>query len=182
MFDKLLEKISMVEAVSPKRIFFYDTEFIEYPTTIDLISIGVVDDSGNEFYAVSNEFDYEKVKADEWLRNNVLSQLPDESEWKSREQIKNELLEFLSPSEEEPIELWGYYPAYDHVVLCWLFGRMVDLPEGMPKNTNCVYQLAEELDRVDDLPPDSDDEHDALVDAKWTKQAYGILRGLKNNV
>ena len=172
----------MVEAISPKRIFFYDTEFIEYPTTIDLISIGVVDSDGNEFYAVSNEFDRKRVEADDWLRDNVFSKLPDESEWKSREQIKNELLEFLNPSEDEPIELWSYYPAYDHVVLCWLFGRMIDLPEGMPKKTNCVRQLAEELDRVDDLPPDSDDEHDALVDARWVKQAYDILRGLKNNV
>jgi hypothetical protein len=182
MFDKLLEKTIIAEEVSPKRVFFYDTEFIEYPTSIDLISIGVVDDQDNDFYAVSNEFDYEKAKADDWLRDNVLSKLPDESEWKSREQIKNELLEFLNPSEDEPVELWSNYPAYDHVVLCWLFGRMGDLPEGMPKKTNCVQQLAEELDRVDDLPPDSDDEHDALVDARWVKQAYNILRGSKNNV
>ena len=35
------------------RRYFYDTEFIEDGTTIDLVSIGVVDETGREFYAVS---------------------------------------------------------------------------------------------------------------------------------
>ena len=39
------------------RRFFYDTEFIEDGTTIDLVSIGVVDETGREFYAVSTQFD-----------------------------------------------------------------------------------------------------------------------------
>ena len=37
--------------------FFYDIEFIEDGTTIDLVPIGVVDETGREFYAVSTEFD-----------------------------------------------------------------------------------------------------------------------------
>ncbi|MGH8862698.1 MAG: polyadenylate-specific 3'-exoribonuclease AS, partial [Jatrophihabitantaceae bacterium] len=37
--------------------FFYDCEFIEDGRTIELVSIGVVDESGREFYAVSTEFD-----------------------------------------------------------------------------------------------------------------------------
>ena len=37
--------------------FFYDCEFIEDGRTIDLVSIGVVDENGREFYAVSTEFD-----------------------------------------------------------------------------------------------------------------------------
>ena len=37
--------------------FFYDCEFIEDGTTIELVSIGVVDEDGREFYAVSTEFD-----------------------------------------------------------------------------------------------------------------------------
>ena len=45
------------------RKFFYDTEFNEGVSgnldkpTIDLISIGIVDENGNEYYAISNEFD-----------------------------------------------------------------------------------------------------------------------------
>ena len=46
--------------------YFYDTEFIEDGTTIDLVSIGVVDEHGREFYAVSTEFD--PGKAGPWVR------------------------------------------------------------------------------------------------------------------
>ncbi len=37
--------------------YFYDCEFIEDGRTIELVSIGVVDENGREFYAVSTEFD-----------------------------------------------------------------------------------------------------------------------------
>ena len=37
--------------------YFYDCEFIEDGRSVDLVSIGVVDEYGREFYAVSTEFD-----------------------------------------------------------------------------------------------------------------------------
>ena len=37
--------------------YFYDCEFIEDGQIIDLISIGVVDEQGREFYAISTGFD-----------------------------------------------------------------------------------------------------------------------------
>ncbi len=54
--------------------FFYDTEFIEDGTTIDLVSIGIVGEDGREFYAVSTEFDPDR--AGKWVRANVLPKLP----------------------------------------------------------------------------------------------------------
>ena len=54
--------------------FFYDCEFIEDGRTIELVSIGVVDESGREFYAVSTEFD--PSRAIDWVRRNVLDKLP----------------------------------------------------------------------------------------------------------
>ena len=50
--------------------YFYDCEFIEDGRTIDLVSIGVVDEHGREFYAVSTEFD--DRAAVPWVRRNVL--------------------------------------------------------------------------------------------------------------
>src|SRR5687767_15414314 len=47
--------------VARVRRFFYDTEFIEDGTTIDLVSIGVVDETGREFYAVSTQFDPDRA-------------------------------------------------------------------------------------------------------------------------
>ena len=105
------------------RRFFYDTEFIEDGTTIDLVSIGVVDETGREFYAVSTEFDPDK--AIPWVRRNVLDQLPPPADkaWRSRERIREELLAFLTGPGEE-IELWAWFGAYDHVALCQLWGAM----------------------------------------------------------
>ena len=54
--------------------FFYDCEFIEDGRTVDLVSIGVVDEAGREFYAVSTEFD--AGRAGPWVRQHVLPQLP----------------------------------------------------------------------------------------------------------
>src|SRR3954464_10520719 len=54
--------------------YFYDCEFIEDGRTVALISIGVVDEKGREFYAVSTEFD--DSRAIPWVRRNVLDRLP----------------------------------------------------------------------------------------------------------
>jgi len=154
--------------------FFYDTEFIEYPGTIDLISIGVVDEYGNEFYAISNEFN--ESKASDWVKDNVISKLPPRTSrhWMSRKEIKEALLEFIEPSIERQIELWAYYADYDHVVLCWLFGTMMDLPESMPMYTKDIKQLCDSLGNPK-LPEQKTGEHDALADARWNKIAYDYL-------
>ena len=78
--------------------YFYDCEFIEDGTTIDLVSIGVVAEDGREFYAVSTEFDPER--AGWWVRRNVLPKLPPPSSPLnlSRRQIRDRLLDFLVPT------------------------------------------------------------------------------------
>jgi 3' exoribonuclease, RNase T-like len=38
--------------------YWLDTEFIEHPFKIDLISIGLVAEDGREFYAESSEVDW----------------------------------------------------------------------------------------------------------------------------
>ena len=75
--------------------FFYDSEFIEDGTTIELISIGVVGEDGREFYAVSTEFD--SSTAGPWVRRNVLPKLPNPSSaaWMSRARIRDELYDFV---------------------------------------------------------------------------------------
>ncbi len=55
---------------------FYDCEFIENGTTIDLISIGMVTSDGREYYAISEEFDHQALLRNAWLVENVLPSLP----------------------------------------------------------------------------------------------------------
>ncbi len=50
--------------------YFLDTEFIEYPNTIDLISIGIVAEDGREYQAISSEYNYND--ASEWVKENVI--------------------------------------------------------------------------------------------------------------
>lgn len=81
--------------------YFYDTEFIEDGTVIDLVSIGVVAEDGREFYAVSTEFD--ERQAGDWVRRNVLPLLPPRSDkaWMSRAEIRRRLFDFLVPNHRE---------------------------------------------------------------------------------
>ena len=154
--------------------YFYDTEFIEDGTTIDLISIGVVAEDGREFYAVSTEFDPER--AGTWVRRNVLTKLPSPSSpaWRSRERIRGELLEFLVPRPGDEPELWAWIAAYDHVALCQLWGPMTALPRSLPRFTRELRQHWEEHGSPS-LPPAPTDAHDALADARHNKARFEAI-------
>jgi hypothetical protein len=160
----------------PRR-YFYDTEFIEDGVTIDLVSIGVVDEEGREFYGISTEFD--SAKAIPWVRRNVLGKLPGPADpaWRSRERIREELLAFLTEPGEE-IELWAWYAAYDHVALCQLWGAMPALPRPIPRFTKDLRQLWDDLGRPA-LPGAGIDQHDALADARHNLTRWKAMEDLR---
>lgn len=155
--------------------FFLDTEFHEDGVTIDLISIALVAEDGRELYLVSDEFDYDRAYANDWIRENVLPHLPEPKfkSWYSREAIREQILDFIGP--EKP-EFWAYFADYDWVVLCQLFGKMIDLPSGWPMY--CL-DLKQEMQRIGitkaHLPPQPENTHDALEDARWVKEAFTEL-------
>ncbi|HEY5336513.1 MAG TPA: polyadenylate-specific 3'-exoribonuclease AS [Mycobacteriales bacterium] len=154
--------------------YFYDTEFIEDGTTIDLVSIGVVSmDGARELYLVSTEFD--PTKAIPWVRRNVLDQLPSPSStaYASRERIRTELLEFLT-ADEGDVELWAWYGAYDHVALCQLWGAMRALPRALPRFTRDLRQRWEDVGSPP-LPPEPDNAHDALADARHNLARWRVI-------
>jgi hypothetical protein len=160
--------------------YFYDCEFIEDGRTIDLVSIGVVDEHGREFYAISTEFD--ASAAVPWVRRNVLDRLPSPGNpaWRSRARSREDLHAFLIEplrAEErrgEELELWAWYAAYDHVVLAQLWGRMPDLPRGIPRFTKDLRQLWDEKGRPP-LPQAEQQRHDALVDARHNLARWRVL-------
>jgi hypothetical protein len=168
-------------AAMPYR-YFYDCEFIEDGRVIDLVSIGVVDEHGREFYAVSTEFD--DGPAIPWVRRNVLDKLPSPADpaWRPRERIRDELLAFLveplRAGDATDLELWAWYAAYDHVVLAQLWGPMTALPREIPRFTKDLRQLWDDHGRP--ALPTANGRHDALVDARhnlarW--QAMGPVTG-----
>ncbi|MEB4210698.1 polyadenylate-specific 3'-exoribonuclease AS [Mycobacterium sp. 94-17] len=154
--------------------YFYDTEFIEDGRTIELISIGVAAEDGREYYAVSTEFDPER--AGSWVRSNVLPKLPPPASqlWRSRRRIRDDLEGFFGVGGDEPIELWAWVAAYDHVALCQLWGTMPELPRSIPRFTRELRQLWEDRGRPP-MPPRPSDAHDALVDARDQLRRYRLI-------
>jgi hypothetical protein len=156
--------------------FFYDCEFIEDGTTVDLVSIGVVDESGREFYAISTAFD--PAKANDWVRRNVLDKLPrpDDPAWRAPDQIRDDLLAFLlEPG--DPVELWAWMAAYDHVALCQIWGDMRALPRPIPRFTHELRQKWEDAGSPP-LPPPPPDKHDALADARHNLARWQALTAM----
>jgi hypothetical protein len=162
--------------------YFYDCEFIEDGVTIDLVSIGVVDEHGREFYAISSQFD--PAKAISWVRRNVLDKLPSPGHpaWRSRERLREDLLAFLvEPLEHDPaleIELWAWYAAYDHVALAQLWGAMQALPRAIPRFTKELRQLWDDAGRPK-LPEATSARHDALVDARHNLARWRAMTGTR---
>lgn len=169
--------------------YFYDTEFIEDSKTIDLISIGIVAEDGREYYAISTAFNADK--ASDWVKENVLAHLPKRvnpaeallseieaaHDWKNRADIALDLMSFCNPEKFGKPEFWGYYSAYDHVVLCQLFGTMMNLPKGWPYYTRDLRQWADSMGITEPLDHfvKAECEHHALADARWNQAAWKFL-------
>lgn len=169
---------------------FYDTEFLENGSTIRLISIGMVREDGKGIYRVV--YDYTLLKDvwnHDWLRRNVFPSLPyqmtedgiamdhshlDYKEIASRDEIAADIKRFVLDTPNP--ELWAYYSAYDHVALCQLYGRMLDLPTGFPMFS---YDLKAEIMRLGNprLPEQATGAHNAYMDALWNKETYEYLQG-----
>ena len=136
------------------------------------------------------------------------------SKGKSNKQIAEEIIEFTKPQptgkvllsnpqiteyDNTPIELYGYYSAYDHVALCWIFGKMIDLPKVFPMYTIDLKQIMDE--KVEDYSdhfsngnesfetklswiknkdnyPKQTNEHNALADARWNKKLHEFLKNI----
>ena len=191
---------------------------------IDLISIGIVGADGREYSAISNEFN--PKDASDWVKKNVIEKLGYRETWehdetrdkvytgmeavkkagKSNKEIAKEIIEFvMKPYFDNPLPdtnlpiFYGYYSAYDHVLLCSLFGTMMDLPAGFPMYTRDLKQMMDEWvekaipdlvknhqrsftfdEALNELEshanyPKQSNEHNAISDARWNRDLYNFL-------
>ncbi len=140
--------------------------------TIDLISIGIVCEDGREYYAMNRDLNLKHARKSKWLNENVLSKLPEKKplyppygspriwqesmRWLPMAQIRQEIIDFCGgkPDFDESgsfytyknglPEFYGYYSDYDWVVFCWIFGTMMDLPNGFPMHCKDLKQMLDE--------------------------------------
>jgi hypothetical protein len=156
--------------------YFIDTEFYEKPNTISLISLAIVAEDGREFYRWNRDYNRE-AKKNEWLVENVFPFEPpiDSDLWISESQFAQEIDDFIG-TDSKP-EFWGYYCDYDWVIFCWLFGRMIDLPNHFPMYCKDLIQLIDDIGKP--ITKQIGSEHNALADARWIKQTYYIVKMVK---
>lgn len=188
--------------------FFLDTEFHEYKKrvsvnyggvngigqileipTIELISIGIVREDGEEFYAISKEFDVPAAWDNEWLRKNVLQPICSETLGQtnqnylnndlelvlqnnglSRQRIKDLILNFIG-DDMNPV-FYGWHADYDYVVFVQIFGGMKGYPKGFPFYFRDLKQTIDERNLAIHQPENN--AHNALNNARWAKQLYEI--------
>jgi len=167
---------------------FFDTEFTGLHQNTTLISIGLITEANQTFYA---EFtDYNNSQVDNWIKDNVISNLKfnkrqphstvDQIEIKGNAAIvKSELTTWLNGFRF--VELWSDCLAYDWVLFNQLWGHAFNIP----KNVSYIPFDICTLFKIKNVDPDIDREkfvgvienekHNALWDAKIIKACYNKL-------
>ena len=183
---------------------YFDTEFTGLHQKTTLISIGLVSECGKAFYAEFN--DYNKSQIDEWLEENVISNLmfndnkfvikggldKDRFNFKikgSSIYIKEELTEWISQFQE--VEIWSDCLSYDWVLFNNL---MADYSNGYPQLPINIYYIPFDICtqfKVKGIDPDisreefsglteNSEKHNALWDAKVIKACHEKLCSISN--
>lgn len=123
-----------------KMKIYFDTEFTGLQKNTTLISIGLISENGDSFYA---EFsDYDKSMVNEWIQDNVIDNLlydKEKSEWKKnvadvqvygeKQIVKRALKKWLSKF--SMIELCSDVHHYDMVLFVDIFGDAFSLPDSI---------------------------------------------------
>jgi 3' exoribonuclease, RNase T-like len=191
--------------------WYIDSEFIEDGRTIDLISFGMVSEDGARGYWINgDDAVIDRAVYHDWLRPNVVRHLPikvrrggdnnPDAGMSERKRIigwdwdlghpeirnvmpKRMIAQWVQAmlSRNGPPELWAWYSAYDHVVLAQLFGRMIDLPAGIPMLT---CDLKQECLRVGDpkVPEHTGRVHHALDDAIHDMEIHDFLLAFTDQI
>lgn len=160
--------------------YFIDTEFAQGKAGILPISIGVTCSDGRDYYAVLNET-LSAEYTSPWLQRNVIAKLNPsknrtlESFIRQPEDVARELKEFIRPGRNLPqIEFWGWFAADDWYILTQLYGGKLNLPVGWPQYCNDLAQTARAFGNFS-MPHQSEQAHNALADALWTKKYWEYL-------
>lgn len=147
---------------------FFDTEFYDDGEEAHLLSIGLVREDGETYYAEIQDAPWDLAGQDEWLQENVISNMSGPQ--KPREQVAREIIKFVG---DYP-EFWAYYADWDWVLLirlCSLTGKLLDSPPSWPHFCMDLKQLSKHLNNLR-LPAHTGTQHNALDDAEWVKSSY----------
>jgi hypothetical protein len=174
---------------------FLDTEFTGLHQNTTLISIGLVAETGQTFYAECTDYDISQVN--DWIQENVINNLVladythnvnlNEFTIKGdKEAVKDALTHWLSQFDQ--MEIWSDCLAYDWVLFCQLYNGAF----GVPKNVFYIPFDISTMFKLKGIDPDISREeftkdvfqdatmskHNALHDAFVIKACYDKLQTL----
>jgi len=174
---------------------FLDTEFTGLHQKTTLISIALVAETGEEFYAEFTDYDTSQIIP--WLEGNVLNKLNkklpkvlgiDLTQTKihlkgNRAEIKETLNKWFTRFEF--VEIWSDVLAYDWVLFCELFGGALAIPQNIfyiPFDLSTLFRIkgmiepsskyAKDISRFDYTGTDKSKQHHALEDARVQLLCY----------
>lgn len=170
---------------------FYDFEFSGLHQNTTPISVGVVANTGEEFYG---EFtDYDRSQVDDWVEENVIKYLLLSDNDTLYQKVGN--ITFVKGAQHEVaekftewltqfgyVEFWGDCSWYDGILLNELLGGAHNLPE----NVNYIFFDIATLFKLHGIDPDISREafidrpvegnkHNALYDARVIQESYDKL-------
>ncbi len=156
---------------------YLDTEYIADQFRVTPISIGLVKENGDRYYAVSSEFTEGELTP--WLLKNVLPNLNTDQK-QSLASIREELKAFIGGEGEGihrvGIKFWGYFCSYDWVVFSAIMGGIENFPDYIPFYCNELKQEADRLQFSITNIPKSQVKHNALADAERNKRLHEQLK------
>lgn len=180
---------------------FLDTEFTGLHAKTTLISIGIVAENGDSFYAELTDYDTSQV--DDWLQENVIDNLVLIGRPSNTLVVEGHHITFLGDkrtlrshlgkwiNQHGPVEIWSDCLAYDWVLFNDIFGNAF----GIPKNIYYIPFDICTLLKAKDLDPDISREefsemgknpsaakHNALWDAMVIKACYNKLVAKRNKL
>jgi len=117
---------------------FFDTEFTGLHSRTTLISIGLIAESGEKFYAELT--DYDKTQVNDWIQENVVDKLhltehdstATPGNWVIKGNLKNVKGALTVWIEQfEKVEIWSDCLSYDWVLFCDIFGHAFNIPKNI---------------------------------------------------
>jgi hypothetical protein len=169
---------------------YFDTEFTGLHKNTTLISIGLISQCGKSFYAELT--DYDKTQVDDWLSENVISNMKfnhlpgggivvdnslDSYEIKAnKKSVAQHLEKWLKQFGD--VEMWSDCLSYDWVLFCDLWGHAFSVPKNVyyiPFDISTTLKengIDPDINREEyafgDTPKHAE-KHNALWDAKVIK-------------
>ncbi|MFM9373210.1 hypothetical protein [Streptomyces sp. Da 82-17] len=172
------------------RNVYLDCEFLAAdPSLRGLVSIGLTDDHGVDFYAVHQDFDVAALLDSEWMVDNVWPSLPTvhapgalqalnllHEDVLTADEIRTGVADYFADTDATETHLYAYYGGQDICRLHSLWdNNWAVMPDEIPRWFNELEMLRVQAGGPD-MPEQESGLHNALEDARHNRRMHRFLR------